>query len=107
MFWNLSDAGWDCFAIGIGIFTFNPEARFGGDEWIDLQPLGTEGQWLADPENRYPEPYELTQFNIPFGGGLRFRLSRRWDMEVEIGWRKTFTDYLDDVADSGWRGIRA
>jgi hypothetical protein len=82
---------------GVGIFSFNPEAQY-GDDWIELQPLGTEGQWLADPENRYPEPYELTQFVIPFGGGLRFRLGRRWDMEWEIGWRKTFTDYLDDVS---------
>jgi hypothetical protein len=82
---------------GIGLFSFNPQGQL-NDEWIDLQPLGTEGQWLADPENRYPEPYELTQVVVPLGGGLRFRLGRRWDMELEVGWRKTFTDYLDDVS---------
>ncbi|MEM6261307.1 MAG: DUF6089 family protein [Bacteroidota bacterium] len=82
---------------GIGIFSFNPQAQLNG-EWIELQPLGTEGQFLSDPDNVYPEPYNLTQVSIPMGGGIRIALNRRWDLEFEAGWRKTFTDYLDDVS---------
>lgn len=82
---------------GIGIFSFNPQAQIDGN-WIELQPLGTEGQFLPDPDGRYPDPYNLTQVTIPIGAGLRFALGRRWDLEIEAGWRKTFTDYLDDVS---------
>lgn len=82
---------------GLAIFSFNPQAQL-GDEWIELQPLGTEGQYLPDPDGRYPEPYNLTQVSIPMGVGMRFALGRNWDMEIETGFRKTFTDYLDDVS---------
>lgn len=82
---------------GIGLFTFNPEAQL-GDRWYDLQPLGTEGQQLADPLGIYPETYKLTQFTVPLGTGVRFSLGRRLDLEIETGFRKTFTDYLDDVS---------
>jgi hypothetical protein len=50
--------------------------------------LKTEGQSKA---------YSQTQFSIPFGGGIRYRINRNFDASLEIGWRKTFTDYLDDV----------
>lgn len=80
---------------GIGVFSFNPQALL-GNTWYDLQPLGTEGQHLGEPQ--YPEPYALTQVSIPLGAGIRFALSPRWDLEIETGFRKTFTDYLDDVS---------
>ncbi len=38
------------------------------------------------------------QIAIPFGAGVRYKLDRNWDLGFEIGWRKTFTDYLDDVS---------
>lgn len=82
---------------GVSIFSFNPQAQV-GSEWIELKPLGTEGQFLPDPNNIYPDPYNLTQVAIPMGGGVRLALARNWDLEFEIGWRKTFTDYLDDVS---------
>ncbi|MEM7656534.1 MAG: DUF6089 family protein [Bacteroidota bacterium] len=82
---------------GIALFSFNPQAQL-GDRWYDLQPLGTEGQNLADPNELYPEPYNLTQFSVPMGAGVRFAISRRLDLEIETGFRKTFTDYLDDVS---------
>lgn len=82
---------------GIGIFTFNPKARLNG-EWIELQPLGTEGQYLPDPDNRYPDPYNLAQISVPVGFGLRYALGRQWNIELESGLRKTWTDHLDDVS---------
>ncbi|MEL6673773.1 MAG: DUF6089 family protein [Bacteroidota bacterium] len=82
---------------GIAIFNFNPQAELGG-RYYDLQPLGTEGQFLSDPNGQLPEPYALTQFAVPLGVGVRFSLSKRFDLELETGFRKTFTDYLDDVS---------
>jgi hypothetical protein len=79
---------------GIAYFHFNPQAELNG-VWYDLQPLGTEGQQLG---GGYPEPYKLWQFSIPFGGGLFIRLSPSFDLAFELGLRKTFTDYLDDVS---------
>ena len=45
-----------------------------------------------------PDPYSLWQIAVPFGVGMRFRLSYMWDLKLEAGLRKTFTDYLDDVS---------
>ena len=81
---------------GIAVFNFRPQAKL-GHAWYELQPLGTEGQYLPDPEDQYPEAYSLTQISIPMGVGVRYRLTKRLDLNVEIGLRKTFTDYLDDV----------
>ncbi|MBR9921640.1 MAG: hypothetical protein GYB31_12450 [Bacteroidetes bacterium] len=80
--------------IGISAFYFNPKAQY-GDKWIALQPLGTEGQWLeAYPE----EPYDLVQWAIPMGVGFNINLGKRLNIGFEIGFRQTFTDYLDDVS---------
>lgn len=77
---------------GIGIFRFNPEGLFDG-EYIDLQPLGTEGQGLPG----YEDPYRLTQFAIPMGIGMKFVFDQSWTLGFEFGGRKLFTDYLDDI----------
>lgn len=82
---------------GISIFQFNPQAQLNG-RWYDLQPLGTEGQHLVGAGNNFPEPYKLTQVSVPMGAGVRIALAPRWDLEIETGFRKTFTDYLDDVS---------
>jgi len=83
--------------MGISMFYFNPKAREKpGREWIELQPLGTEGQGLAEFPDR--QHYSLTGFAIPMGVGLKFALSDKINLGAEIGMRKTFTDYLDDVS---------
>jgi hypothetical protein len=38
------------------------------------------------------------QVSIPFGVGIRYKLTEKIDLNVEIGLRKTFTDYIDDVS---------
>ncbi len=60
-----------------------------------LQPLGTEGQRLPASNNPI---YQLTQFSIPVGLGLKFAISDSWNIGFELGSRLTFTDYLDDVS---------
>jgi opacity protein-like surface antigen len=80
---------------GIALFHYNPKAKYDG-EWIELQPLGTEGQGLPSYPDR--QPYSLNEFAIPFGAGLKFALSDTWNLGVEGGFRRAFTDYLDDVS---------
>ncbi len=78
---------------GIGGFYFNPKTNFEGD-LIDLQPLGTEGQGLPG----YGSKYELIQPLIPVGGGFRMAIDDFGTIGLEIGARKLFTDYLDDLS---------
>ncbi len=80
---------------GVGFFHYNPKAKYDG-EWIELQPLGTEGQGLPDYPDR--NPYSLTSFAIPMGGGIKFALNDTWNIGAEAGIRMTFTDYIDDVS---------
>lgn len=84
---------------GIALAAHNPVARpdssLGlGTGWVDLQPLGTEGQGLAGG----PKPYGLVQIAVPFGAGVRYKINSRLDVSFEVGFRYTFTDYLDDVS---------
>jgi len=77
---------------GVGVFHFNPETSFDGD-YVELQPLGTEGQGLPG----YEAPYKLTQLALPVGLGIKFLLNETITLGLEFGGRKLFTDYLDDV----------
>ncbi|WP_221389816.1 DUF6089 family protein [Dyadobacter sp. NIV53] len=79
---------------GLALTAHNPKAldSLKGD-WVKLQALGTEGQGNAG----YEKPYSLVQFAIPFGIGARYKINSRFDISAELGFRKTFTDYLDDV----------
>jgi hypothetical protein len=79
---------------GVSYFQFAPKRKVNGVEY-DLQSIGTEGQYLTGP---YPEPYKLQQFSVPLGIGFKIRISDNFDVGAETGFRKTFTDYLDDVS---------
>ena len=80
---------------GIAIFHFNPETVYEG-QLVELQPLGTEGQGM----DGFGEKYKLTQLAIPMGGGVKIAVSDRFNIGLEAGVRKTFTDYIDDVSTS-------
>lgn len=80
---------------GIGFFHFNPQAQLNG-QWIDLQPLHTEGQGFTEYADRVP--YKLTQINFPAGAGIKVELSALLNLRFEILHRFTRTDYLDDVS---------
>jgi len=86
--------------IGLGVFNYNPKAKHfdpnRDDEWVALQPLATEGQGNPNLPNR--TAYELTQLSIPMGLGVKFAIHSHLNIGFEIGFRKTFTDYLDDVS---------
>ena len=71
---------------GFNAFYFNPKALY-KDEWVALQPLTTEGV-----------SYSKFSFAIPFGLGLKYQANEKIVVGIELGARKTFTDYLDDVS---------
>jgi hypothetical protein len=95
--------------VGIAVFHHNPKAYYengshpglGANDiasgWYALQPLGTEGQFVDHPGTQ-TSPYKRMQVAVPFGLGVRYKLDRNWDFSFEVGWRATFTDYLDDVS---------
>ncbi len=85
----------------LAIYRHDPQARIDKDldgdlDWVRLQPLGTEGQ--GTPRFNDREKYALTQVSIPFGAGYKYNFNRFFTIGIEVGARKTFTDYLDDVS---------
>lgn len=98
--------------LGVAGFLHNPQAKAPAKDlqgnalpeagkWVDLRPLGTEGQYSTlDPTdvNSGIKPYSKLQMAIPFGIGARFRINEVMDIWGDIGFRYTFTDYLDDVS---------
>jgi len=81
--------------IGLAFFHFNPKTTIDGRD-VELQPLATEGQGTGAYPKR--KPYKRLNVSIPMGGGVKFRLSRRFGVSVEVGARRSYTDYLDDVS---------
>jgi hypothetical protein len=81
---------------GAALYHFDPYAYDSVGRKVFLQSLSTEGQGLPQYPDR--KPYKLTQFAIPFGAGVKFRVSYNTVLSYEIGLRKLFTDYLDDVS---------
>ncbi|MBT5858778.1 MAG: outer membrane beta-barrel protein [Flavobacteriales bacterium] len=81
---------------GVSIFNYNPKAEASDGQWYALQELGTEGQGTTSFQNR--SKYSLTQLSVPFGGGVKIGVSDNFNIILEYGLRKTFTDYIDDVS---------
>jgi len=79
---------------GIAAFHLNPYTFDSAGTKYFLQPLSTEGQGFYQDR----KPYNLTQFALPFGSGVKLALSDNIHIGIEIGLRKLFTDYLDDVS---------
>ncbi len=60
---------------GVSVFYFNPKPKYSGNpKYSPIAPA------------------------FPFGAGMKFKFSHRYLMGIEWGFRKTFTDYLDDVS---------
>lgn len=83
---------------------FLQDAASGKDLWFQLRDIGTEGQTAAnpvDPEfpNRVaPKQYSNWQVSIPMGFNLDFIIKKSWVIGMEVGFRLSFSDYLDDVS---------
>lgn len=72
--------------IGVGLLYFNPKAEYQGRKYA-LQPLRTEGVH-----------YNRVTVAIPHGIGVRYMVDPFLNIGFELGYRKIFTDYLDDVS---------
>ena len=78
---------------GVGGMYYQPKAKL-NDDWYKLRELGTEGQYLDNGEG----PYKELEVVIPYGLGYKFRLGKSTSLILDLGFRKTFTDYIDDVS---------
>lgn len=81
---------------GTGVYKFNPYTYNSNREKVFLEPLSTEGQGLEEYPDR--KRYKLLQLSLPVGGGLKYALSDDVHIGVEMGFRKLFTDFLDDLS---------
>ncbi|MDN5201558.1 DUF6089 family protein [Fulvivirgaceae bacterium BMA10] len=93
---------------GLAVFYHNPQALVpetdvnngnaafeNAGQWVDLEPLGTEGQYISGSG---VSPYKKIQIAIPLGIGVRYRVNHALDLSFEIGYRQLFFDYIDDVS---------
>lgn len=75
--------------VGVGGFYHNPKTLYQGS-WVALQPVRTEGV-----------KYSKFGYCVPLGLGFYVTLNKRrraHRIGLEINWRYTNTDYLDDVS---------
>lgn len=94
-FLNLNYSWWTPYVYaGIGAFHFNPYTKDENGNKTFLHPLSTEGEGIVSGV----KDYHLMQVSIPFGFGVDRVLNEDMKVGFEMGYRKTFTDYLDDVS---------
>ncbi len=92
---SLNDKWWTPYVFAGGaLFHFKPSAIDNAGNRVFLKPLSTEGQGVIPGKKNY----KLTQFAIPFGIGAEYALNEDLRVGLEFGYRKTFTDYIDDVS---------
>lgn len=72
---------------GLGLFYSNPKGQHVSGQWVSLKPLQSEGV-----------SYSNINFAIPLGIGFYYTIQRKYRLGMEIGWRTTFTDYIDDAS---------
>ena len=71
---------------GIGLSFINPKAEYEGETYA-LRKYVTEGV-----------EYSQIIFVLPAGAGLKFKIRPQFNVNLEAGYRLTFSDYLDDVS---------
>ncbi|MFM7218081.1 MAG: DUF6089 family protein [Bacteroidota bacterium] len=79
--------------VGLGVFYYDPKTEYNGSV-VRLKPLGTEGQGYVSTRSEYKN----FGVCIPVGIGFKYTIDRYWGLGLELGIRKTFTDYIDDVS---------
>jgi hypothetical protein len=76
------------FYLGIASLHYNPTTIYMGQKY-DLRPLMTEGE---------TKPYSNSAIAIPYGVGIKYNITGKWNLIADIGYRQPNTDYLDDVS---------
>ncbi len=80
---------------GMGVFNYDPYTYYQGQK-VYLRALGTEGQGSAAYPDR--KPYGSMAVCFPFGVGVKYSLNRKINIGLEVLYRFTTTDYIDDVS---------
>lgn len=95
-FFSFNEKWWTPYVfLGLGVFHYNPFTEDVNGNKVFLAPLSTEGQgFIPGVKN-----YKLTQVFIPLGVGAEYAINEDTRLGAEFGYRKLFTDYLDDVSD--------
>lgn len=92
---SLNNRWWTPYVFaGVSLFHFKPASLTNSGDRVFLQPLSTEGQGFVAGR----APYQSLQAAIPFGIGAVYALTEDVRVGIELGYRKTFTDYIDDVS---------
>lgn len=73
---------------GLGLLLYYPFAKQ-NEDWFSLRPLQTEGRENA---------YSTATLILPLGGGIDFSFQKKFRLGLEVGYRISFTDYLDDIS---------
>jgi len=73
---------------GAGYLFYNPATKLGEERFL-LREAQTEGV-----------DYKKWAFTIPFGAGAKFRVNEFLNINFELLYHFTFTDYLDDVSNT-------
>ncbi|MCB0564261.1 MAG: hypothetical protein KDD01_07780 [Phaeodactylibacter sp.] len=79
------------FYAGLGLASINPKPVFGNE---------VQAEKAAEDVNA---KFSKVQLAIPLGLGLRLGINEAMSLSLDLGMRKTFTDYLDGVSVSGNR----
>ncbi len=77
---------------GTTFFNFTTYGKYEG-QWLELRPLGTEGQGMPG----HAGVYDNWALALPLRLGIRLQLNRNWAFVADLLLRYTFTDYLDDI----------
>ncbi|RFM30154.1 DUF6089 family protein [Deminuibacter soli] len=94
-FLSLNNHWWTPYVFaGLGVYHFNPYTYDSTGDKVLLQPLSTEGEGFV----RHVDVYKRWQLSIPYGFGADFALNEDMRVGIEFGFRKLFTDYMDDVS---------
>lgn len=72
---------------GIGAFYSNPQGQNATDDWVSLRKLKSEGR-----------SYSAVSLAIPLGIGFYYTVNKKYRIGMEIGYRTTFTDNIDDIS---------
>jgi OmpA-OmpF porin, OOP family len=76
---------------GVGLLMGKPKTNY--NETVNVGAATAIAADKADTKSMF--------FNIPFGAGLRYDLSRNLTLGVEGAFRKPFSDYIDGISKAG------
>jgi hypothetical protein len=79
--------------LGVGVFSYDPYAYLNGQKYY-LRPLDTEGETFYQGR----KAYGTMAICIPIGFGIKYAITDKVNLSIEIAHRFTTTDYIDDVS---------